>query len=123
MGRRFLRAKIVKQLNCEKSGSKMGFHHWLELGPKVGRKWVSGANFVKKKPLKPTLDPLLGRFQPMMKNPSLTLFCHSVVPNQLSADFGPEGPPTHYNSRSAFTLQTHTPQIRGVKISPPKFRK
>ena len=47
--------------------------------------------FTKSAP-KPTLDPLLGHFQPMTKNPFLT---HLLVPNQLFHDFGPDGPPTH----------------------------
>ena len=44
--------------------------------PKSGSKVGFGADFcMKKKAPKPTLDPLLGHFQPMTKNPILTHFC------------------------------------------------
>ena len=42
MGRRSLRAKIVKQLIWHKSGSKMCFSSLAGSGPEVGLKWVSG---------------------------------------------------------------------------------
>ena len=43
--------------------------------PKSESKVGFGAEFVKKKAPKPTFDPLLGHFQPMMKNPFLTHLC------------------------------------------------
>ena len=42
MGRRSLRAKIVKQLIWHKSGSRMGSSSLAGSGPKVGPEWVSG---------------------------------------------------------------------------------
>ena len=45
-----------------------GFSSLAGSGPKVGPKWVSAFFFTKSAP-KPTLDPPLGHFQPMTKNP------------------------------------------------------
>ena len=42
MDRSSLRAKIVKQLNWHKSGSKVGFSSLAGSGPIVGPKWASG---------------------------------------------------------------------------------
>ena len=54
---------------------------WLKSGSKV----AFGAFFFTKSTPKPTLDPLLGHFQPMTKNPFWPIF----VPHYLFDDFGP----------------------------------
>ena len=73
----------------------------------MAQKWVESRfwlDFVKKK----TFDPLLGRFQPMTKNPCLATF----VQNSLFHDFGPDGPLTHYNLE-----KTKGQQLKGKIVS------
>ena len=78
MGRRSLRAKIVKQFMWHKGGSKMGFSSSARRGPKVGSEWVSGPFFTKSTS-KPTSDPLLGHFRPMTESPFLTHLCATSI--------------------------------------------
>ena len=66
MGRRSLRAKIVKQPNFAQKWVKSGV---AGSGPKEGPKWVSGPFLFTKSTPQPTWDPLLGHFQPTTTTP------------------------------------------------------
>ena len=65
--------------NLEQTRVRNGFFvigwKWPKRGSKVG----FGADVVKKKAPKLTLDPLLCYFQPMTKNQILTCFCAKLI--------------------------------------------
>ena len=66
-------------INLAQNWVKNGFcvigWNWPKSGSKVG----FGADFVKKNAPKPTLNPLLGHFQPMARNPFLAHFLRQIT--------------------------------------------